>query len=90
MATVEMSSGSSIQGSLHGPYTINGNETSLVITVAHGLGMVPTAVHVQPYGDLGAMTILTSINSWDATNVAFVVRNLSSLAEIVYFSIIAL
>ena len=90
MATVEINRNTYVKGGLHGPYTINGNETSRSIVVPHGLGFVPTAAFVQAYGDTGAMTIVTSITSWDATNITFIVRNLASLAESVSFSVIAL
>lgn len=90
MATMEVNHNTYVQGSFHGPYTINANETSRSITAPHGLGFMPTAVHVQAYGDTGAMTIVTSMTSWDATNVTFLVRNLAGLSEIIYFSVIAL
>lgn len=90
MATMEVNRNTDVRGSFHGPYTINANETSRSITVPHELGFTPTAAHVQAYGDTGAMTIVTSMASWDATNVTFLVRNLSGLSEVIYFSVIAL
>lgn len=76
------------KATVHGPFTVAaGTDTEHFLP--HGLGTTPLAVLTNGLDDDGLLSIQTSVESWDGTNVRVNVFNFGAAAETYRVAVVA-
>lgn len=70
-------------------FPIGADQSTGIITIAHGLGRAPTAVFVSADDDGGSCSVFASVNSFDATYIYAHMRNIGADEAHVYINWIA-